>query len=94
VLRAILIAVGVVALLCGLIALATGAFPPAAIIGVWGVLLLIGTVFERVAYKQTHTEAPGAGWVRTAERFVDDATGQNITVYIEPKSGERRYVQE
>ena len=94
VLRAILIAVGAVALLCGLIALATGAFPPAAIFGVWGVLLVIGTVFERVTYKPTHAEAPGAGWVRTGERFVDDSSGRNITVYIEPKSGERRYVFE
>ena len=92
--RGILIAIGVVALLCGLIALATGAFPPAAIFGIWGILLVIGTVFERVTYKRTHTTAPGAGWERTAERFVDDATGHPITVYIEPKTGERRYVQE
>jgi uncharacterized membrane protein HdeD (DUF308 family) len=93
-LRGILIAIGVVALLCGLIALATGAFPPAAIFGIWGVLLVVGTVFERVTYKQNQTEAPGAGWERTAERFIDDATGQHITVYIEPKSGERRYVRQ
>ncbi|MGZ5936380.1 MAG: hypothetical protein ACXWLD_12325 [Rhizomicrobium sp.] len=92
--RGILIAIGVVALLCGLIALATGAFPPAAILGVWGILLLIGTVFERVTYKATHAAPPGAGWVRTAERFVDEATGKHITVYIEPKTGERQYVQE
>ena len=93
-LRGVLIAIGVVALLCGLIALASGAFPPAAIFGIWGILLVVGTVFERVTYKETHADTPGAGWVRTAERFIDDTTGRNITVYIEPKTGERRYVQE
>lgn len=93
-LRNALIAVGVVSMLCGLIALATGLFPPFAIFGFWGVLLLVGTVFERVIYKPIDPARPGPGWERTQERFVDDATGKAVTVYIEPKTGERAYVQE
>ena len=94
VLRGVLIAIGVVCVLCGLVALATGVFPPAAIFAFWGIVILIGTVFERVIYKKTQATPPGAGWVRTSERFVDDATGKPITVYIEPSSGERQYVEE
>jgi uncharacterized membrane protein HdeD (DUF308 family) len=94
VLRGVLIVVGVICVLCGLVALATGVFPPAAVFAFWGIIILIGTVFERVVYKQTQTVPPGAGWVRTPERFVDDATGKPITVYVEPASGERQYVEE
>jgi uncharacterized membrane protein HdeD (DUF308 family) len=93
-LRAALIAIGVVSVLCGLIALATGLFPPAAIFGFWGILLLIGTLFERVIYKRVEPVRPGPGWQRTPERFVDDATGKSVTVYIEPQTGERKYVYE
>lgn len=94
VLRGILIAIAVISILCGLVALATGAFPPAAIFAIWGVLLVIGTVFERVIYKKTKAQAPGAGWVRTSERFIDDSSGKPITVYVEPRTGERQYVEE
>lgn len=92
--RGILIALAVISILCGLVALATGAFPPAAIFAIWGVLLVVGTVFERVIYKQTKPQPPGTGWVRTAERFIDDASGKPITVYVEPRTGERQYVEE
>jgi uncharacterized membrane protein HdeD (DUF308 family) len=93
-LRNILIAFGVIALLCGLVALATGAFPPAAIFAVWGTLLVVGTLFERVIYKRIIDSRPGPAWQRTAERFIDETTGKPVTVYIEPKTGERQYVQE
>ena len=93
-LRSVLIAIGVVAVLCGLIALATGLFPPAAIFGFWGVLLLVGTLFERVIYKNVEASRPGPDWQRTTERFIDEATGKPVTVYIEPGSGERKYVYE
>ncbi len=93
-LRGALIAIGVVSVLCGLIALATGLFPPAAIFSIWGLLLLIGTLFERVVYKRVEPERPGADWQRTPERFIDEATGKPVTVYIEPGTGERRYVHE
>lgn len=93
-LRGSLIAVAIVCILCGLVALATGTFPPAAIFAFWGVLLVIGTVFERVIYKPTKARRPGAGWVRTTERFIDDSSGKAITVYVEPATGERQYIEE
>ena len=69
----------------------------------WNVLLLLGTQgcdfleesFEAGRGDDAHQPTrPGAGWQRTAERFVDDATDKPVTVYIEPATGERSYVQE
>jgi hypothetical protein len=93
-LRGFLLGLGALAMLCGLIALATGAFPPAAVFACWGALLVIGILFERVVYKQPLAARPGAGWERTTERFIDDRTGRPLTVYVEPATGERAYVQE
>ena len=90
-LRSILILIGAVLALAGAVILVMGY---AAGIGplCGGALLLIGTVWERVRYKAIEKAAPGPGWVATHERFVDDKTGETVRVWIEPKSGERRYV--
>lgn len=61
---------------------------------VWGALIFFGLAFERVFYKPIAPVRPGAGWVRTAERFVDDQSGKPVTVYLEPQTGERMYVEE
>ena len=57
-------------------------------------LLLAGTVFERVRYKRLQPSAPGGRFVRTPERFRDEATGADVTVYADPATGERAYVRE
>ena len=93
-LRNAVIAVGSLCLLGGLVALVTGAFPPAVVFILWGVVIVLGTVFERVIYKRVLAVRPGPGWERTTERFIDDRTGKPVTVYIEPKTGERAYIQE
>lgn len=61
---------------------------------VWGALIFFGLAFERVVYKAIAPARPGSGWVKTAERFVDDHTGKPVTVYLEPQTGERMYVEE
>lgn len=58
------------------------------------VLLLVGTVWERVRYKQVTAAAPGGRFRRTAERFRDPTTGEPVTVYADPATGERAYVRE
>ena len=88
------IAIGILALLCGLIALVFAPFPPAFIFLLWGALIVAGTVFERFRYKANLTASPGPGWVRTSERFIDDETGKMVTVFVQPETGEREYVQE
>jgi hypothetical protein len=91
-LRGFVIGLGVLGLVGGVVALVAGTFPPAFVFGFWGLLLVIGTVFERVIYKRIASGRPGPGWQRTTERFVDEATGRVVTVYIEPATGERAYV--
>ena len=93
-LRAAVLAIGGAAMAAGLVALVTGAFPPAFVFGLWGVLLVAGTVYERVRYKPLLAKPPGPGWEKPAERFVDPPTGTPVTVYVEPHSGARQYVQE
>jgi len=92
-LRSLVIAVGALCFAGGLVALLAGVCPPSFVFLFWGALLLIGTIYERVRYKPIETAAPGAGWTRTSERFIDDQTGDPVTVWLDPASGERKYVK-
>ena len=95
-LRQILIGIAGLAILGGAVCLA--AVADSAPLALWmiaaGLILLIGTLYEKVIYKPLEPAAPGAGWERTGERFIDDKTGRPVTVYIEPRTGERKYVSE
>jgi hypothetical protein len=56
-----------------------------------GVIVLIGTLFERWRYR--HIEAPPKGhWQRTGEQFIDSSSGGPVEVMFDPRTGERRYV--
>jgi hypothetical protein len=56
-----------------------------------GVIVLIGTLFERWRYR--HIEEPPTGhWQRTGEQFIDPSTGDPVEVMFDPRTGERRYV--
>jgi hypothetical protein len=57
-------------------------------------LLLLALLFERFVYKPIRSEAPGAGWNRTDEQFIDPPSGRHVVVYYNPRTGERRYVAE
>ena len=92
--RTTLVVIGGVLLVAGLACMAFGVFPPTFVLAFWGVVLVIGTVFERVIYKPTLARSPGPAFQRTPERFIDDQTGEAVTVYIEPATGERAYVRE
>ena len=59
-----------------------------------GIACVVGTLFEQVIYKRCARRAPGPGWVRTGERFVDPATGKTVTSMSEPKTGERAYIED
>ena len=93
-LRNAVIALGVVAFAGGVIALIAGTFPPGFVFAFWGLLLILGTVFEHFRYKPIEAAAPAGNWVRTDERFIDDETGRPVTVYIDPVTGERKYVHD
>ena len=59
---------------------------------VLGVLIVVGVLFERWRYKPS-VQAAGADFVATEERFIDTDTGRPVRVWVDPKSGERRYVE-
>jgi len=75
---------GVLALLCG----GAGFVVPL----VFGALLVLGVLFERIVYKPVDRAPPGPDWQATDERFVDPTTGAMLTVFVKPSTGERRYV--
>jgi hypothetical protein len=67
---------------------------PAYTLIIWGAILLAALIYERFRYKPLEQKSPGPGWERTSERFVDAESGKTVTVYLEPKTGERQYVEE
>ncbi len=59
---------------------------------VLGLVIVIGVAFERWRYKPPVTGVT-ANFVATPERFIDTDTGRPVQVFVDPNSGERRYVE-
>jgi hypothetical protein len=57
-----------------------------------GIVIILGTLFERWRYTQTGRPL-GKRWQPTGERFADPTTGKDMEVFYDPSSGERRYVE-
>ena len=93
-LRSVLVFLALAALALGALCLVVGRDPPAYTLLIWGTVLLAAILYERFRYKPLANVAPGAGWQRTDERFVDPDSGKTVTVYLQPASGERQYVEE
>lgn len=93
--RVLALLIGLAALAAGGVAIVAGALPPALVFAGWGVLIVAGTLHERRRYKTPEAAAPSAaGWERTDERFIDEETGRPVTVYLQARTGERKYVRE
>jgi hypothetical protein len=92
-LRPALLVLGLVALGA---ALTTGLAGAPLCVVVWtaliGALLVGGMLFERGRYKPAERGSPGPDWVTTGEHFVDPGSGETVTVFYQPSTGERRYV--
>lgn len=93
-LRSVLVFLALAAVALGALCLLLGRDPPAYTLLIWGAVLLGAIVYERFRYKPLSNRAPGADWQRTDERFVDPDSGKTVTVYLQPASGERQYVEE
>jgi len=89
--RAAILTVGVLMVLAGLFLLDDNIGVSLWLFGVGGAFI-VGTLLERIVYKPLLREKPGAGWVKTAERFIDPDTGQPVDVFYNPSTGERQYV--
>jgi hypothetical protein len=61
-------------------------------LAVWGAIFAGGVLIERWRYQTLSDGRPGRGWHATPERFVDPETGRLVTVFLNPGTGERRYV--
>jgi hypothetical protein len=92
-LRSILLVIGGGALALALLAaLGHAPLPFVLWMTIVGVALVGGILFERGRYKPATPGRPGSGWIATGERFIDPQTGEPVTVYYQPSTGERRYV--
>lgn len=70
-----------------------GCRPAATIpLAIWGAIFAGGVLIERWRYQRLSDGRPGHGWQATTERFVDPETGRLVTVFLNPATGERRYV--
>jgi hypothetical protein len=74
-----------------------------------GVVVLVAVILERQRYRSDEADrafepiGPGGGeptsqleprFRPTDERFVDPTTGHRMRVYVDPRTGERRYLAE
>lgn len=90
-LRAVVIAAGAILTGAGIILIACGVHTPGWQALIFGVLILIGTLFERWRYRRIE-EPTNSRWQRTEEKFIDPSTGEPVDVMFDPRTGERRYV--
>jgi hypothetical protein len=92
VLRTLLLVVAGAIALTGMLLLMRGLPGGAQALGL-GVVIVLGTLFERWRYRPRHSR-PGTRWEPTGERFEDPETGKTVHVFYDPGSGERRYVND
>jgi hypothetical protein len=90
-LRTAVIAVAAILTCIGIGLIACGVHAPGWQVLVLGVIVLIGTLFERWRYRHIEEQSNGH-WQRTDEKFIDPSTGDAIEVMFDPSTGERRYV--
>jgi hypothetical protein len=94
-LRAVLLGIGVLLLGISVVAALAGYAASLVVVPAFsGAALLAGILFERRRYKPPAPNLPGADWVFSGERFVDPSSGERVSVYHRPATGERRYVTE
>jgi hypothetical protein len=57
-------------------------------------VLLAGTIFERVHYRGSEGRGGVGHWQPTSERFLDEASGRPVIVWFNNVTGERRYIEQ
>jgi hypothetical protein len=90
-LRTVVIAAAAILTCVGIGLIACGARAPGWQALSIGVIVLIGTLFERWRYRRIEAR-PNGHWQRTGEQFIDPSTGDPVEVMFDPRTGERRYV--
>lgn len=88
--RGLALALGALLVVGGFLWWGAGGGPVILIIGF---LALATAAFEPV-YGRASTKPASGDWRATGEKFVDPETGRLVTVWFDPESGERRYVED
>ena len=83
-------AVGALLTACGIVWLAFGGGP---LLLILGVIAAVSAALEPV-YGRAVGRPPVGDWRPTDEKFVDPESGRLVTVWFDPRSGERRYVDD
>ncbi len=87
-LRTAVIVIGVLLLAGSAIGVARGAGFAVSGAAILGVLLLVGTVFERRTYRKLMDQPPvGPDWQATGERFEDPASATMVEVWYNKTTG-------
>jgi len=90
-LRILLIAAAAILVCVGIGLIACGVHRPGWQALGLGVIVIVGTLFERWRYRDIE-ERPAGNWQRTGEQFIDPSSGKPVEVLFNPRTGERRYV--
>jgi hypothetical protein len=90
-LRTVVVVVAAVLTCIGIGLIASGVHAPGWQVLALGVIVLVGTLFERWRYRRIEEPSNGR-WQRTDEQFIDPSTGDPVEVMFDPSTGERRYV--
>jgi hypothetical protein len=90
-LRTVVIAVAAILTCVGIVLIACGVHAPGWQVLATGVIVLVGTLFERWRYLSIEEPSNGR-WQRTEEQFIDPTSGDPVEVMFDPRTGERRYV--
>jgi len=62
--------------------------------GIMALVVLAWALLRKGGYKRRPLDAPpGPDWEQTSERFVDPSSGETLSVWFHPPSGERAYVR-
>ena len=109
ILRVIVGAFGAVLLVVGAGLIAAGIVITGLFTLVFGAIVVLAATFERLRYRSAAAErsaeppGPGGGepsgpleprFQRTAEVFIDPTTHHRMRVWVDPNTGERRYLAE
>jgi hypothetical protein len=60
-------------------------------VALFGALMMLTAALEPI-YGRANGRPTGSAWQPTDERFVDPESGDLVTVWYDPATGERRYV--
>jgi hypothetical protein len=75
---------------CGIAWIAAGGGP---VLLILGVIAAISAAFEPI-YGRALARPVAGDWHPTDEKFVDPESGRLVTVWFDPRTGERRYVDD